>query len=47
MAAGTAPAQGSPDPPAAWHPPALIVAAHVAAAMTTILFSVLAAIGSG
>jgi hypothetical protein len=47
MAAGTAPAQGSPDPPAAWHPPALIVAAHVAVAMTTILFSVLAAIGSG
>lgn len=47
VAAGTAPAPASVDPPRARHPPALIVATHVAFATATILFTVLAAIGPG
>ncbi len=35
------------DPPPARHPPIMIVAAHGAFAMATILFAILAAIGSG
>jgi hypothetical protein len=34
-------------PPPTWHPPALIVATHVALATATILFAVLAAIAAG
>ena len=41
-AAGTA----GPGPPAARHPPALIVAAHGVFAVATILFALLAAVGS-
>jgi hypothetical protein len=45
-AAGTAPGPVSPDPPSARHPPALIVAAHGVFAVATILFALLAAVGS-
>jgi len=53
-AAGTAAVPGanaaagaaSPAPPAARHPPALIVAAHGVFAVATILFALLAAVGS-
>jgi len=45
-AAGTAPGPVSPDPPPARHPPALIVAAHGVFAVATILFALLAAVGS-
>jgi hypothetical protein len=53
-AAGTAPVPGAtaaagpagPGPPAARHPPALIVAAHGVFAVATILFALLAAVGS-
>jgi len=44
--AGTAPGPVSPDPPPARHPPALIVAAHGVFAVATILFALLAAVGS-
>jgi hypothetical protein len=44
--AGTAPGPVSPDPPSARHPPALIVAAHGVFAVATILFALLAAVGS-
>lgn len=47
IAADAARVQGSPDPPPAQHPPALVVAAHVAFAVATILFTLLAAVGSG
>lgn len=47
IAAGAAPAPASLDPPPARHPPALVVATHVAFAMATILFTVLAAVGAG
>jgi hypothetical protein len=47
VAAGAASAPAGFDPPPARHPPALIVATHVAFATATILFTVLAAIGSG
>ena len=47
VATGAAPAPLSPDPPPAGRPPALILAAHVASAVATILFTVLAAVGSG
>lgn len=47
IAAGAASAPASPDPPSARHPPALLVAAHVAFAMATILYTLLAAVGSG
>jgi manganese efflux pump family protein len=43
---GTAPGAVSPDPPPARHPPALIVAAHGVFAVATILFALLAAVGS-
>jgi hypothetical protein len=46
-AAGAVPAPVSLDPPSARHPPALVVAAHVTFAMATILYTLLAAIGSG
>ena len=36
----------APGPPAARHPPALIVAAHGVFAVATILFALLAAVGS-
>jgi len=42
--AGTAPVD---DPPPTRHPPIVVVAAHGAFAMATILFAILAAIGSG
>jgi hypothetical protein len=45
-AAGTAPGPVNPDPPSARHPPALIVAAHGVFAVATILFALLAAVGS-
>jgi hypothetical protein len=45
--AGAVPAPVSLDPPSARHPPALVVAAHVIFAMATILYTLLAAIGSG
>jgi hypothetical protein len=49
-AAGTAMVPGAnaagPGPPAARHPPALIVAAHGVFAVATILFALLAAVGS-
>ena len=41
-----APVSAGP-PPLARHPPALIVAAHGVFAVTTILFALLAAVGSG
>jgi len=44
--AGMAPGPASPDPPPARHPPALIVAAHGVFAVATILFALLAAVGS-
>jgi hypothetical protein len=44
--AGTAPGPVSPDPPPARHPPTLIVAAHGVFAVATILFALLAAVGS-
>jgi hypothetical protein len=47
VAAGAASAPAGVHPPRARHPPALIVATHVAFATATILFTVLAAIGSG
>ena len=42
-----APPPAGPDPPPARHPPALIVAAHGVFAVATILFALLAAVGSG
>jgi hypothetical protein len=47
IAVGAAPAQAAPEPPSARHPPGLLVAAHVAFAMATILYTLLAAVGSG
>jgi hypothetical protein len=44
---GTAAPVSPGSPPLAQHPPALIVAAHGAFAVTTILFALLAAVGSG
>ena len=44
--ADAAAAAASPDPPTARHPPALIVAAHGVFAVATILFALLAAVGS-
>jgi manganese efflux pump family protein len=44
--AGTAPGPVGPDPPPARHPPTLIVAAHGVFAVATILFALLAAVGS-
>jgi hypothetical protein len=44
--AGTEPGPVSPDPPPARHPPALIVAAHGVFAVATILFALLATVGS-
>jgi hypothetical protein len=43
---GTIPDAASPGPPTARHPPALIVAAHGVFAVATILFALLAAVGS-
>jgi hypothetical protein len=45
--AGAAPPPAGPDPPPVRHPPALIVAAHGVFAVATILFALLAAVGSG
>jgi hypothetical protein len=47
VAAGPVAVQASLDPPPVQHPPAPVVAAHVAFAVATILFAVLAAVGSG
>jgi manganese efflux pump family protein len=44
--ANAAAGAASPGPPAARHPPALIVAAHGVFAVATILFALLAAVGS-
>jgi len=44
--ANAAAGPASPGPPAARHPPALIVAAHGVFAVATILFALLAAVGS-
>jgi hypothetical protein len=44
--ANAAAGAATPDPPAARHPPALIVAAHGVFAVATILFALLAAVGS-
>ena len=44
--ANAAAGAASPDPPPARHPPALIVAAHGVFAVATILFALLAAVGS-
>jgi hypothetical protein len=44
---GIAAAPGSLGLPSARHPPALVVAAHVVFAMATILYTLLAAVGSG
>jgi hypothetical protein len=46
-AVGATPVLVSVDPPPARHPPALIVAAHGAFAVATILLALLAAVGSG
>jgi hypothetical protein len=45
--AGAGPVPLRDDPPPARHPPAAIVVAHGAFAVTTILFAILAAIVSG
>jgi hypothetical protein len=47
VAAGAVAVQVSLDPPPARRPPALVVAVHVVFAVATILFTVLAAVGSG
>jgi hypothetical protein len=44
---GAAPPSAGADPPPVRHPPALIVAAHGVFAVATILFALLAAVGSG
>ena len=44
--AGPAPAPASPGPPRSEHPPVLIAAAHGVFAVATILFALLAAVGS-
>ncbi len=43
----TSPARADPDPTPVQHPPVLVVTAHVVFAVTTILFTVRAAIGAG
>jgi hypothetical protein len=46
LPAGTAAIPAGPGPEPARHPPALVIAAHVAFAVATILFTLLAAVGS-